>query len=97
MPSAAVGGFGRLSGLLVELLVGARGVRLVPSLGLNTARKDEQQLPIPERVLSQFIWTVSKTSPIDTSFAWNCQRLAAGFKLATETAARLLTDCSLAC
>jgi hypothetical protein len=41
-----VGGLGRLSGLLVEPLVGARGVRLVPSLGLNTARKDEKQLPI---------------------------------------------------
>jgi hypothetical protein len=46
LPSVVVGGLGRLSGFLVEPLVGARGVRLVPSLGLNTALKEEQQLPI---------------------------------------------------
>lgn len=74
-----MGGFGRLSGLLVEPLVGPRGVRLVPSLGLNTARKDEKQLPIPERVLCQIPSTVLEASLTDTSFELNCQKLAAMF------------------
>ena len=51
VPSIVVGGFGRPSGFLVEPLVGDKGVRLVPSFGLNTARKDEQQLPIVKKRL----------------------------------------------
>jgi hypothetical protein len=52
VPSTVAGGFGRLSGFLVEPLVGDKGVRLVPSLGLNTARKEVQILPIVEKCLA---------------------------------------------
>jgi len=52
VPSTVAGGFGRPSGFLVEPLVGDVGVRLVPSLGLNTARKEEQKLPIIEKCLA---------------------------------------------
>jgi len=51
-PSTVAGGFGRPSGFLVEPLVEDEGERLVPSLGLNTARKEEQKLPVLEKCLA---------------------------------------------